>query len=285
MKDLYKSISLDDGRVTVIELAEDKYVITKKTSIKEVQNMEAVHKHLQETKLLVWQNINFKVVVPKVISWNAADETINLEYKNGRNLEELLSVVDENRPAIIDFTQKLLTWIKETGTFCRGLAPRHVVLDINNNEVALLDFERPVMLKSDGFSENEFNDKLKGLVHEEFSAFLFENEQQKIFPDVWRDEDCQDEIDLETIHGKRIKLLINNFFGSHKKTISREELYFVYRFMSHIVTPYLIDGKEFFPLKAIDKKVRGAENYVDTVLTLRTMDRNEWPKYLEYEIN
>ncbi len=285
MKDLYKSISLDDGRVAVIELAGDKYAITKKTSIKEVQNMEAVHNHLQEAKLFEWLNIYFKIVVPKVISWNAVDETINLEFKDGKNLEELLSIVDENRPAIIDFTQKLLTWIKETGTFWRGLAPRHIVLDTNNNEVTILDFERPVMLKNGGFFESEFNDKLRGLVHEEFSAFLFEDEQQKIFPDIWKDENYKEEIDLEAIHGKRIKLLLNNFFGLHEKKTSREELYFVYRFMSYMVTPYLIDGKEFFPLKAIDKKVRGAENYVNTVLTLMTMDKNKWPKYLEYEIN
>lgn len=210
---------------------------------------------------------------------------LTLELKEGENLEALLSSDKVDRNDKVNFTKQLLEWMKDTGTFWCGVAPRHIVTDQVKNEVSLLDFERPLALKKGGFSVEEFNNLLRGLVHEEFSAFLFENEQKNIFSDIYKTEFPNKLINLNSIYGRRVKLLLAHFFGPLEETIKTEQLFFVYEFMSSIVTPFYVDGKPFFPLKEIDERTRVAENYVSTVLQLSKIDRPQWPAYLKYENN
>lgn len=285
MKELYRSISMDEGRIDVLEHPDGFCVVTKITTVKEVENMVEINTHLLSVKPFKWQDDLYKVVTPKIVSWDEAIKVLTLELKEGDNLEASLSSAGDNRKQNIDFTHQFFEWMKATGTFWRGAAPRHIVINSNQKEISLLDFERPVTLRQIGFKDEEFNTLLRGLVHEEFCAFLFDDEQSVVFPDIWKIESYNEVIRLNTIHGKRIKLLLEFFFGFLGETIRTEQLHFVYEFMSSIVTPFLFEGKQFYPLKAIDKKTKMAEDYVDMVLQLSKIDRSQWPTYLGYEIN
>lgn len=285
MKELYRSISMDEGRIGVVERPGGSYVITKKTTLKEVVNMVEMGAHLENAKKFEWQGESYKVVIPKIVTWDQTTETLTLEAKDGKNLEALLFLPNNNRKQIVDLTYEFLNWMKSTGTFWRAAAPRHIIIDSKQKEISLLDFERPACLREDRFSEKEFNERLAGLVHEEFSAFLFGDEQDMVFPNIWSLENPNEIISLDTIHGKRIKLLLNNFFGPIGETVRKDQLYFVYKFMSSIATPFLIQGRPFYPFKAMDKNTRNTEDYVKTVLDLSKLERSAWPEYLKYENN
>ena len=190
-----------------------------------------------------------------------------------------------SRTQNVNFTHHFIEWMKNTGTFWRGVAPRHILINSNQKEISLLDFERPITLKQNGFNNEEYTKLLRGLVHEEFCAFLFEDEQHLIFPNFWNINVSQEDIPLNIIHGKRVKLLLEYFFGQLRETVQTEQLHFVYKFMSSIVTPFFIENKPFFPLKAIDETAREPKDYVDTILQLSKIDKSKWPTYLKYEIN
>jgi tRNA A-37 threonylcarbamoyl transferase component Bud32 len=272
---------MDPGRIEVNTLPTGRFVVTKKTTGTEVSNTAEVTTHLQSVKPLEWQDTAYRVVTPKVISWDESGGLLTLELKQGENLEASLSSVENGRADNVNFTRRLLEWMKATGTFWRGVAPRHIVTDSANNEISLLDFERPLVLRKEGFNADEFNELLGGLVHEEFSAFLFENEQKSVFPDVYKTESPDKLINLSSIHGRRVKLLLTHFFGPLGETVTTEHLFYVYRFMSSIVTPFFVDGKPFFPLKEIDERTRDPQNYVSTVLQLSRIDRPQWSNYLK----
>lgn len=285
MMEFYKSISMDAGRIGIVEHPDKVCTVTKKTTLIEILNMTQMSLHLQNTGSFEWQGEQYKITIPKVISWDDATGVLELELKCGKNLEALLSSVDNDRKQTVNFTHNILEWMKNTGTFWHGIAPRHIVINSDQREITLLDFERPVVLRQNGFKDEEFDSLLRGLVHEEFSAFLFENEQPRVFPTIWKSEVSTNDILVNTIHGKRVKLLLENFFGLLGDVIKAEQLHFVYKFMSSIVTPFFVDGKAFYPLKAIDERTREADKYVETVLQLSRMDRLSWPEYLGYEIN
>jgi len=283
--ELYRSISMDPGRIEVNTLPTGRLLVTKKTTGVEVSNTTEASVHLQSAKPFEWQDTSYRVVTPEVISWDESGGLLTLELKEGENLEASLSSVENGRNNNINFTHQFLDWMKATGTFWRGVAPRHIVTDFAKKEISLLDFERPLVLRSGGFNVDEFNELLRGLVHEEFSAFLFENEQKIIFSDVYKTESPDKLINLSSIYGRRVKLLLAHFFGPLEETVKTEQLFYVYQFMSSIVTPFFIDGKPFFPLKEIDERTRDAQNYVNTVLQLSQIDRPQWPAYLEYGNN
>lgn len=276
---------MDEGRIGAIEQLDGSYVITKKTTLKEVDNMVEMSVHLEKAKKFDWQDELYKVVIPKMIAWDETIGTLTLEVKEGENLEASLYLPDKDRDQIVDFTCHFLNWMKSTGTFWRAAAPRHIITNSKQKEIVLLDFERPVYLKESPFSEKEFNEKLVGLVYEEFSAFLFEDEQNTVFPNIWNVDNPKEEIRLSIIHGKRIKLLLDNFFGPIGETVQNDQLYFIYKFMSSVATPFLIQGSPFYPIKAMDERTRKAEDYVKIVLDLSKLERSEWPSYLKYEIN
>lgn len=283
MKELYRSVSMDPGRIDVALNHDNQPVVVKKTSATEVENCEAINLHIQQTKPLNWKNVNFKVTAPKIIDWDEKTGVAKIEFVDGENLEAQLSTL-ENRTENVSFTHTFINWMKESGTFWRAAAPRHIIKNLEQKQISILDFERPVVVKTEAFNSEEFNHRLHGLVHEEFCAFLFQNEQAVVFPDIWSNSSraSDESVPLNTIHGKRIKLLLGRFFGTSGETVRKDQLEFVYKFMSASVTPYLINNKPFFPLKALDK-YRKAEEYVEILLQLNKIDKARWPKYLNYE--
>lgn len=284
MKDIYRSVSMDKGRIGVVENSFGIHAITKRTTVKEFANTTEMNTYLESAKQFEWQDTLYRVVTPKIISWSENTEILTLEFKEGQNLEASLSSMD-SRTQNVNFTQCFINWMKKSGTFWRGLAPRHILINSDQKEISLLDFERPNTLKQNGFNDEEYTKLLRGLVHEEFCAFLFENEQHLIFPNFWDTNVFKQDIPLNIIHGKRVKLLLEYFFGQLGETIQTEQLHFVYKFMSSIITPFFVENKPFFPLKAIDETAREPKDYVDTVLQLSKIEKSEWPTYLKYEIN
>ncbi len=283
MKDIYQGISTDPGRIEIIDLQDRGFAVSKKTQSGEVTNMVEFSSHLQRCAPFVWKGQDFKVVIPEILGWDNKTEKLTLKIVEGNNLESLLHANGTERDECVDFLANFMQWMSTSGTFWKGLAPRHILIDETSKQISLLDFERPLLLKSDGYTSEEFNNLLRGLVHEEFCAFLFDSEQNTIFPNMWDNMHESNTLQLDSIHGKRVKLLLEKIFGPLEETVTEAQLNFIYKYMSAVVTPYFVDGKAFYPLVAIDKKVRGAENYANLVLTLSKIEKSEWPNYLKDE--
>lgn len=279
MKEVYKSVSMDKSRIQIIEYSNSKYKLVKQTNLVEVANLNKMRNHLSSTPPLIQNDVSYSVIVPPIIAWSEEAQTIELEYMEGENLEKLLtSPSGKERIQYIEFVKNFIHWMESTGTFWRGAAPRNLLINSRDKTICMVDFERPITVKESTFTHPEFNALARGLVHEEFCAFLFESEQSEIFPDIWSNI-SSDPIPLVSIHGKRVKILLDNFFGPAEESVKPEQLMTVYKFMSSIVTPFLIKEKPFFPLQHIDNKINGPESYVRTILELSQLDRSAWPAY------
>lgn len=281
MKDIYQSISLDNGRVFLSE-ENDVCFVQKITTEKEIKNTIAFSEHLAGLDIVYLAGVRYKITVPQILDWNPDTSIAKFEFKEGSNLEEALKKASPDRFQDATFVKDIFEWMKSSGTFWRGAAPRHIIINKLRNEVSLLDFERPIKIKKDGFEDAEFQSMVRGLVHEEFCAFLFDSEQSSIFPHIW-DHDENQQVEIGSIFGKRINLLIKYFFDPKDNRIPLEQLLFVYKFMSSVVTPYLVEGKPFYPIPILDKIAREPEDYVKVVTNLIKMDRQSWPHYLGYE--
>jgi len=281
MKDIYKSISLDDGKITLTE-HNGIDCIQKVTNEKEIENMTLISEHLKGLNRVFLDGMGYTITTPRILEWNPNTGFLKLELKNGNNLEEVLENASAGRSKDISFIKEFFGWMESSGTFWRGAAPRHIIINKPQKEISLLDFERPVTIKKGGFGGAEFQLRLRGLVHEEFCAFLYDNEQLDLFPHIW-DHDKDEQIEVGSIFGKRVNLLIKHFFAPKEEIIPIEQLLFIYKIMSSVVTPFLIEGRPFYPILALDNIARDPEEYVNVVTNLIKIDRQKWPQYLKHE--
>ena len=132
-----------------------------------------------------WDGTVFMVNVPDILSWDPAKKIMHQQYCEGNNVELLLrSMFGEERNRIVSFLLDFMKWMRKNGMFWEGAAPRHLLVEELGRSLSLVDFERPIILQEYSFSEEEFKVLLRGTVHEEFCAFLFEDEQKTIFATI-----------------------------------------------------------------------------------------------------
>lgn len=273
-------VSFDPQKVWIEEVNGVKCIV-KKTDQREIERTQLARTHLNlssSPSFLVAGTV-FTVNVPDVLSWDPAKKIMRQRYCEGNNVELLLrSVFGEERHRIVIFLLDFMRWMCKMGMFWEGAAPRHLIVDELGKRLSLVDFERPIIFQKFSFSEKEFKTLLRGIVHEEFCAFLFENEQKAVFANIW-DDVSQGEIPASSVRSARQLILYEKFFGKPEERVSVKQLAFVQRFMAGIVTPFLINNSPFFPLVALDK-IRGAQNYVEAILELDKTERVEWPRVL-----
>lgn len=270
-------VSFDPQKVWIEEVNGVKCVV-KKTNQLEVEMVQLVKRHLtlNNASSFFWGGTVFKVNIPDILSWDPDKKIMHQQYCKGNNVELLLrSMFGEERHRIVSFLLDFMEWMRKNGMFWEGAAPRHLIVEELGKNLSLVDFERPIILQEYSFSEEEFRVLLRGTVHEEFCAFLFEDEQKMLFANIW-DDVSQGEVPTSSIRSVRQLILYEKFFGRPKGKVFMKQLALVQRFMSGIVTPFLLDNSPFFPLVALDK-IRGAQNYVETILELDRTKRVEWP--------
>jgi hypothetical protein len=269
-------VSFDPNRVWI---ERGGAVIAKYTKYQEVTQLILARDQLDHARSFLWKNKCFSIKVPEVLSWDDNDCLLRQSYCAGENLEMLLrSRFTKNRIVWVNLARDLLRWMKDEGFFWQGLAPRHVLVDQRRRVLSLIDFERPLFRSSGGFSEEEFKGLLRGAVHEELCAFLFREEQEEVFPCLWN-QLPKGFLRLSEISSSRQKLLIHALFGDCGDFVSQDQLATAQKFLADIVTPFYIGRSPFFPLVHLDH-IRGAENYVKTIIKIAEQDRETWPEIL-----
>lgn len=273
-------VSFDPNRVWIEDNVSGKIVV-KVTTQEEIAQIWIAQKRLAQIRTsLEWDGEIFTVRIPEIVSWDEATGILKETLCLGDNLEILLrSSLGRQRAVWVEFLRKFLEWTKNSGFFWIGFAPRHLLIDRNARTVSIVDFERPVCVSDQSFSTEEFNTFLRGTVHEELCAFLFEEEQGLLFPDIWTEINSK-EIPWEEILSSRQKLLLLVLFGSFGEKVPATQLATVQRLLANIITPFTIDGRPFFPLVHLDR-IRGAKNYVKTILEFTKYERRVWPHILE----
>lgn len=282
MKELYRTVSFDDQRTFL----DQDHVVKNNISDLEFVNLELISQHLRKTEGIQLGDSIFVVKTPNIISVNTANRSIFLELCDGDNLEQKLETTfDETRNKYLDITKAFVLWMKTTGTFWAGAAPRHIIINDPNKTVSIVDFEREILLDEKGFEDTKFNSLIRGLVFEEFGAFLFENEQEDIFPNLWENLP-QEEIQPDSIKSMRVKLLIKHFFGIDHDTVSSEKFATIQKFMAKMVTPFYVGNVPFFPLRHIDNKVKNNPyEFVKSLIELTQLKQDMWPNYFKNENN
>lgn len=275
---LHDVVSLDQGRVQIQNETGTIHVI-KLTEEREVSNLLLLQQTIRTADRLRWGEGLFEVKLPQLISWDSGKGVLEMEYIEGENLEEILkSTLGKEREGYVELAKEFISWMERNGIFWGAAAPRHLIINSNDKSIGIVDFERSVILEDGPFPHEEFKFLIRSNVCQEFSAFLFQDEQLQVFPDIWL-ETKHKNISLKSIHGSRLNLLLSKFFGPIDDQVSSEQLMFSQKFMSSIVTPFLHDGIPFYPLVHISKHVRRAQEYVDLTLELSKLDRVLWPEY------
>jgi hypothetical protein len=185
---------------------------------------------------------------------------------------------DIARSEYVALSRSFIFWMQNTGIVWGDAAPRNILINSQTKEICLVDFEKGCLLQDNPYSIDEFNNAVRGIVHEEFSAFLHPDEQLTVFGDVWQIQ--EDALVLATyLRGKRERILYERLFGNLQNEIPLQQAVSVQRLMSEIVTPFRTETGIFFPLVYLAES-ESAENYVETLLQLKNLDRNLWPSFL-----
>lgn len=281
---LHPVVSLEKGKVNIVQSVNGDLSVTKKTDQTELKNIILLKEHLlvDNNSVLEWIH-KYQVVTPAVLSWNDVTKTLEMHYFAGKNLEILLSETDQNtRDKYVGFLCSFIEWMREKGIFWKDAAPRNIIINEEQRRICLVDFERGCSFQYQGYTKQEFNRHLQGLVFEEMSAFLFINEREVVFGNIWEEEDGM--ISKSVFRGKREPLLYQKIFGSFQEQISMSNLNFIRRFMAEMLTPYYLkDGKLFFPLTKL-ARAGSPEKYTSLLLELLQIDKDEWPNYLSNSI-
>lgn len=246
-------ISVDVNKIW-LEENKDKKIVVKITNQFEVDQLSKVSQWLliNNNSELVWEEIIFETKVPEIISWDK------------------------------DKLKSFFFWMKCKGFFWKGIAPRHIIINESERTIYILDFERPLENFDKPFSEEKLTSLMRGLVHEEFCAFLFKEEQDMIFGNIWLDPKPKS-VPKSSITSKRQLALLEAFGGGLNEEFPVGQLVYIERVMSYAVTPFILNNEPFFPLLYLEE-LKSLENYVRTVLELSQTERIRWKNILEKRI-
>ena len=227
-----------------------------------------------------WHGSKYSIGVPRFASWDEQNRTLQMEYCSGNNLETELKIArGTERIQFVDFSVEIFEWMRNRGFLWRDAAPRNTLIDTSSKRVILVDFERPLVLNPEGFEREDFNLLVRGNIHEEFSGFLFQEEQDRVFPNIWEGNE-NTYIDKQSILSGRQLLLLTYLYGEQGKKVKATDLAHAQKMMSDTVTPFNVDGEPFFPLIYLEKAPT-AKDYIDKVIELQNSPREVWKEILK----
>lgn len=282
---IHSVVSLEDQKVTLSKSKEGQLVVIKKTNDKEYQNLIQIKKHLQsvDANFEYGGAYEYRVITPLIKSWNSSEGLLETEYFDGENLEVLMQTSNsESRRQSVTFLKYFIQWMRLNGIVWNDAAPRNILINQNKKEVCLVDFERGCVFQEWPYSQTDFDFLIRGLVFEEMSAFLFTEERNEIFGNIWYGEDKI--ITSKSFRGKREPILYMNIYGEFGEFISSDKLNRIRMLMADMLTPYKLEnGTIFFPLTIL-ANAGSPEKYANLLLKLTQIDKKEWPRFLTNSI-
>lgn len=211
-----------------------------------------------------------------VIGWDNINSILTTKYCSGINLEHLLKRArGEKRAWCAELIVNLFWNLKKTGFLWGDCAPRHIILNHKARSMRIVDFERNMSLLGHESNPELFSRYIKNYALEEFSCFLFKNEQEKIFHRFFvRDVNFQ--IPIEAITSQRKKMLLSEMFGDRDEYMV-DQVENVEFLMASVATPFLIDRSPFYPMEIIDKVTRigGTESYAEIVRKIQGLNEEK----------
>ncbi len=272
--DIIPVLSFDPARVMIEKLPTGKKVVRKKTDKREYEQIVNAHEHVRNNpiKLMVGQ-VEIQLLVAPVLEWIAEESLLITEYCSGDNIEKIFRHANRTEIRVwINLFKDMLSSLRSTGFLWGDLAPRNMVFDNIARTMYIFDFERDQVLQNIPASAQQFSRYVGNYAREEFSCFLFKNEQDILFSDFLTKEQSAN-IAVSLLGSKRKSSLLRTMFGE-RNYYSTYEIQEIEDIMVGVATPLEIDGSRIFPMDFLDEITtkEGADGYVNAVQKIRNLD-------------
>ena len=275
-------ISLKPGRITFAK-QKGGILVQKNTKEFEAQQLLAASKFLSAPGRNFFSTGAevYKIDVPTNAAWNEKKKRIEMDCCNGLNVEYRLrecTIVEERR-RLVTLIHDFILWMQHTGFLWRDAAPRNMIVHESAGHITLVDFERPLIMQNEPITDDVFRLNLRGNIHEEFAAFLSPEEQDRIFGTIWNPISIS-HVPRESILSIRQLLLLKYFYGDVPDQVPIENLVRVQRLMVEVASPISTVHGLFFPMLYLAKG-DSAPQYLETVLALDSLPKEQWPQYFK----
>lgn len=250
-------ISLDMDKVHKINY-KGKTAIIKKSKETEVDSLKLAKEMLQNVTCII-NGKKYNLNIPNVYEWNDINQTIIMEYCKGENLE-LIIRNNSTREYGVKSLHTLLNLILNNNFYWYDFAPRNIL--ISENEITFVDFERGI-----NPNENELQ-YLRGLVYEEYVAFLLPNERPILNERLFAIDKKDDyKINFDDIKSNRIKALLKKL-NLNEKQINYSTYLHMWNLIVSAETPRKNGNTIIYPIVEMERDLadKGYDYYIEDIL-------------------
>lgn len=274
-------LSFDSQRVKFVMQADGTRVVEKKTTISEFQQISIAHDYLSTYPIFLCDGI-ISVLPAPIIGWDEHKLTLLTVYCEGINMEHYLkSMVKIDRIKCVSLLKDFFSLIRLRGFLWGDCAPRNMILNECQKSMRIVDFEKPLLIEKGPVNPMKFARYLRNYSWEEFSCFLFEEEQKEVFGEFLIDESEQT-IVTSTIRSARKKKLLSILFGIKNEYLI-SEICEVEQLMISIATPFFINQTPFWPIELLDSinERSGTDVYTTVVQRIKNFTGEARARELE----
>lgn len=264
-----KVLSFDPTRIKFVRDKQN-IIVEKLTTIKEYRQMVQARYYLCKNSILL-QGDTLSVTPAPILKWDNDKSTMTTMFCNGINGEEILrNAIGNERLQWTKLFRELLLKMRLTGFLWGDCAPRNMIIDLESKHIWIVDFERQLILTNTTVEPNAYSRYIRNYAWEEFSCFLFVEEQEYLFSDILMTQKSKQQIAISDIKSERKKKLLISIFGQ-KDQYDIEKVQTIETLMVFVATPFYIEDNPIYPMDIIDQisSKGGPDAYVETVQKLR----------------
>lgn len=276
--DIVDVLSFDPDKVKFLRTDSLVTHVEKRTSLQEFKQISEAHRFLADHPILLFRSISF--LTAPVFGWHEDRSILITKYCKGVNVEHALkNARGEERKEWILLFRELFCQLYSSGFLWGDCAPRNMIFDGSVKTVWIVDFERKIILRNDLIDLAFFSRYLRNYALEEFSCFLFREEQESLFANFLVKEPEMN-ISTEEISSRRKRKLLELTFG-RKEHYCIVEIQRIEKLMAFVATPFYIDSNPFFPMEIIDKASSkgGVDKYANIVRKIEKL--NEADRFIQ----
>lgn len=277
----FKVLSFDPERIKSVKYGRRIIAVAKKTSEHELRHMLQAHRYIL-LRPIALRNRTIVLTPAHIIDWSRKNNVLLTEYCRGLNLEHALKTRKKiERMQWVHLFREFFSQLRSTGFLWGDCAPRNMIFDGKLNSIRIVDFERKLIFKRTRVTTSFFTRYLRNYAYEEFSCFLFKDEQEILFRDFLTPEPNRN-IKTSSIESNRKRILLRLCFGQ-KDYYRISELREVEDLMVSIATPFFIGRTPFYPMELIDRITTkgGTTAYVQVVRKIKNLTNKERAQELE----
>lgn len=269
-------LSFDSKKVRLI-VKNNSVFAEKHTTKFEYEQILLAHEYIAKTPFFL-EKYGIIVKPAEIADWDESQQLLTTVYCDGINMEhKIRSVRGKQRLKFIYLFKDFLQGMANIGFLWGGCAPRNIILDKGVKSFKLVDFERKSIFGKP-VSKSAFSRHIRNYALEEFSCFLFAEEQDILFSGIIAKNEA---LNISQVNSKRKKKLLELMFG--KKTEYEDfEIYQAEKSIVRIATPIMEKKEIFYPMDILStfNEMKGAENYAKLIIKLQ--NANEIQRIFEF---